>query len=824
MSLSFKGKSQPQHNNSIQQPPIQSRDQSRVMPIRPMGAPFGAPIGLPPSPVGIYEVRERKPIPPPQVPGEGLKRAINYYADYAGCGWWRMIMPEILSCIENKAIINGLSTMIVDPRFYNGIQAVRLQRQATPVQLEFVKFLKEGSKKTGLKMIYEIDDVIFKDDIPDFNRCKVAFEDEKILQSSLEMMRLCDEMSVTCQFMKEYYMDKTGHKNITVIPNYPAKWWMDNHYWPEIISRNYEKNKERPRIAYIGSGTHIDVTNRTNQVDDFHHVVNEIIKSRKQFKWVFVGAFPLRCKPFIDQGEMEFYRWFPLKDLAKAYTETKCQAVYAPLMPHTFNKAKCLVAGTKIPTQEGIKNIEDISSMDYIWQETEFKPVSNIFKYKNQPVIKIKTQKGFEISGTYNHKLRSNGNFIELQDFKLSDVVDLSYFQFNSEKYQSISAPLLWTKKLDDINLSKLEEKNCPQIIINEDWGRLIGYIMGDGTVSSKNVVALAVSRKYKDVLNDFARIGNSIGVSPKFYSDDDTYMKFKKDRCAVYLNSRSLRWIFEHKFEFINKTTQEKNLKTPSVIWNSPKSVVKEYLRGLFETDGTVYSDQPTCELSTKSKTLAQEVQLLLTGFGIISSLKECYNKKYKKTYYKVSMGRQGCEQFSKEIGFISKLKREKLTQHCKKSHSNAYKEWEMQDFIVEITKDDNQDVFDIEVPENHYYIANGIVSHNSNIKYLEAACCGIPGVFQDLITYEMAPLRFTNGPELIDQLKYLLADQDRYMQFSKNAREYANTMWLDDHLDEHVELLFTRIGDPERQKLLVNNPDQASNITYENTILKNR
>lgn len=450
MSLQFK-------QLNTQQPPTpkqpqykQSSVQRQIVPMTVLGAPFGSPIAIPPRPVGINTIRQPTPPPPPQVPGEGLKRAINYYADYAGCGWWRMIMPEMLACIENKAIINGLSTMIVDPRFYHGINAVRLQRQATPVQLEFVKFLKEGAKKTGLKMIYEIDDIIFKDDIPDFNRCKVAFEDETILKSSMEMMRLCDEISVTCQYMKDYYMEKTSNKNITVIPNYPARWWMDNHYWPDIIMRNYEKHQKKPRIAYIGSGTHIDVTNRTNQVDDFHHVVDAIIQTRKEFHWIFVGAFPLRCKPFIDRGEMEFRQWFPLKDLAKAYTVTECQAVYAPLMDCTFNKSK--------------------------------------------------------------------------------------------------------------------------------------------------------------------------------------------------------------------------------------------------------------------------------------------------------------------------------------------------------------------------------------SNIKYLEAACCGIPGVFQDLITYQQAPLRFKTGVDLIDQLRYLLANPDRYNSFSTQARAYADTMWLDDHIDEHVELLFTRIGDPDRKKLLVNNPDQVSDVTFENRILKGK
>lgn len=438
MTLKF---NEPQVNTPNVQVP------SNIQYIQNIGHVPGRPMGLPNPAFGLAPVFNSKALPPPQIPGEGLKRALNYYADYAGCGWWRMIAPELLLNIDQKAIINGLTTMVLEPNFYNGLSAVRLQRQATAVQKRFVEYLKNVSKEHGYKVIYEIDDIIFMEDIPDFNRCKVAFENPEIRESSVDMMRLSDEVSVTCQFMKEYYIDKTGNKNITVIPNYPAKFWMDNHYHPETIALNFEKNKKKPRIAYIGSGTHIDISNRTNQKDDFAHVVNNIIKSRNIFTWVFIGAFPLACKPFIDRGEMEFVQWFPLKDLWKAYVETNCQAVYAPLVDCTFNKAK--------------------------------------------------------------------------------------------------------------------------------------------------------------------------------------------------------------------------------------------------------------------------------------------------------------------------------------------------------------------------------------SNIKFLEASTCGIPGAFQDLVTYKDAPIRFKTGNELIDQLKLITSDINKYMKLSKEARKYANTMWLDDHLDEFHELYFTRIGDPNRKALLRLNPEQKSNVTYENKLL---
>jgi len=307
------------------------------IPFKPMGMPGGVPTMMV---VGKKLSYNKKPEQPP-MPGANLPRALNYYADYGGCGFWRMVWPELLLNGEQRAIINGLTTMVADPRFYTGLKAVRLQRQATPMQLKFVKFLKTlQTTSHDFKIIYEIDDIIFRDDIPDFNKCKMAFADDKILQSSLEMMQICDEISVTCQYMKDYYADKTGNKKITVIPNYAPKFWADGFYDMNKLNERYNKYKKRPRIGYCGSGTHIDISNNVNQQDDFYHIVQHIIKTRKDFKWVMMGCFPLPIKPFIDSGEIEFAPWSSIFKYPQAMYDLNLNATIAPLADCAFNRAK----------------------------------------------------------------------------------------------------------------------------------------------------------------------------------------------------------------------------------------------------------------------------------------------------------------------------------------------------------------------------------------------------------------------------------------------------------------------------------------------------
>lgn len=345
MSLKFKTppKPQPRPEQTSGMPPDHLLTKSiSYQPVQGTipGMNIGLPFGGVPQATYAAPVMRRAAAPPIPLPGADLKHAINYYADYGGCGFWRMCWPEHFLNAYQRAIVNGLTTMILEPRFYTGVKAVKLQRQATPIQLEFLKFIKMASQEYGFKIIYEIDDIVFREDIPDYNRCKEAFEDPKIVESILTMMRMVDEISVTCDYMKDYYVEKTGNKNVTVVPNFPPRAWIDGFYDPDRLTDRFIQHKKQPRIGWLVSGTHFDITNKTGFKDDGSHVVDQIIKSRKKFKWVFLGAHPLQVKPFIDSGEMEFHNWAILYDYPAAIDKLNLNAVVAPLLDNTFNKSK----------------------------------------------------------------------------------------------------------------------------------------------------------------------------------------------------------------------------------------------------------------------------------------------------------------------------------------------------------------------------------------------------------------------------------------------------------------------------------------------------
>ena len=298
-----------------------------------VGAPVGSPLHVT-SPVPKPPVQDSLP------PEANFDRSISYYADYSGCGHWRMIWPEHILNSHQKYVCHGTTMMVLDERYYHNTTAVRIQRQATPQQLEFVKLLKNIQKKHDFRIIYDIDDIVFHEDIPDYNKFKAAFVSPEIRDSACAIMGLCDEITVTCKFMQDYYIDKTGNKNVTVIPNYPPKWWIGNYYDEEKVARRYHKYRKKPRIIYPASGAHFDVDNRANQRDDFFHVNEVITKTVDKYQWVFIGAFPLSLRHLVASGKIEFHPWQRLYEYPALLDKLEPNMLIAPLADNTFNKAK----------------------------------------------------------------------------------------------------------------------------------------------------------------------------------------------------------------------------------------------------------------------------------------------------------------------------------------------------------------------------------------------------------------------------------------------------------------------------------------------------
>ena len=307
-----------------------------------LGAPVGIPMGIPTQQYVARAVGTNQP--QPEIPGANLPRALTYLADYGGCGFYRCMGPDFLLNLHQKAVVVESTAMILDPKFYETVDVIKFQRQATPVQRDFIKavqqLIKSKPRHRIKKLIYEVDDVVFAEDIPLYNRNRVAFTDPEIQRSILEILQSMDEITVTSDYFRDYMIHKTGNKNVTTVPNYLMKWWFDRYYNLGDLVKKFEKNKKKPVVAIFASGTHVDVANLANQQDDFTSLIEVIIKTRKDFQWHFHGSHPLPLKPFIDRGEIKFSQWVQLPDYAEAMANSGAQITFAALRDNEFNRCK----------------------------------------------------------------------------------------------------------------------------------------------------------------------------------------------------------------------------------------------------------------------------------------------------------------------------------------------------------------------------------------------------------------------------------------------------------------------------------------------------
>mgnify|MGYP001322407090 CR=1 FL=1 len=93
-----------------------------------MITPFGVqqsrlPFAPAPTVNPLLNVQRTQPVIEQKKPAHelpDLPRSLNFYADYSGCGHWRMIWPEKLLNCYGKANIQGGTVMIGDKNFYKG--------------------------------------------------------------------------------------------------------------------------------------------------------------------------------------------------------------------------------------------------------------------------------------------------------------------------------------------------------------------------------------------------------------------------------------------------------------------------------------------------------------------------------------------------------------------------------------------------------------------------------------------------------------------------------------------------------------------------------
>ncbi len=343
---------------------------------------------------------------------------------------------------------------------------------------------------------------------------------------------------------------------------------------------------------------------------------------------------------------------------------------------------------------------------------------------KEADVWEVKTKDGYRIKATEWHEfyVLDGGRVVKkkLKDLQIDDrlLIQSGKGQFGTEGSYELGFLMGWLSGdgtfardrrtghqmaifdlyNDDIALKELIY-NCKDKVVNELYPSLAG----------------------RKVLNDYER-----PVATKVINHTEKSRKLR-------IISNKVGRILEELYNFGSKSRG----RVPEVVFKGTEDMVRGYLQALFTADGTVQKIENdgipsfTIQLTSKSRRLLEDVQVLLANFGIKSSIyrrtggefeyttKEGKHRIYKSSpAYRLDIKGRNAVRFIKEIGFIGK-KQEKAENVLLRRRELGYPEEsrKAEKFISKvesITYAGKEDVYDTTQLYNHSLIFNGIVTGN--------------------------------------------------------------------------------------------------------------
>ena len=397
-----------------------------------------------------------------------------------------------------------------------------------------------------------------------------------------------------------------------------------------------------------------------------------------------------------------------------------------------FNQygAKCIVGNSIIPTTTGYKRIDEMCSKcvdddtfyevdNYICNKDGVAELSNaVIRYSQVPTIKITLTNGYTIEGTPNHpiiksihtkesfkrntsakRLRTmwdDNYFEQLQNIKEGDIIPIPLNNnINSAYYQPLNVILNYNTSSKQITMPN---------VINEDLALLLGMYHADGTIGDANgSYSIEIHNCDKDVRATVHYLAKQLFNITCY----EWVSKNNPNEVSNYITSINLKQL-DYLF-----SRGAKYKKIPQVIYNSPNSVINNYIKGM-TLDSSVYKDGKSLRfrMTIANETDATFIQTHLASIGIVCSRRIGGKYTDGTPFWELAFNGSQYLLFRDTIGFVETSKyRNDAAYKSNKTViiNNCFKGY------VEKIEYGVADVYDIHVPQTHSFIANGYISHNT-------------------------------------------------------------------------------------------------------------
>jgi len=326
---------------------------------------------------------------------------------------------------------------------------------------------------------------------------------------------------------------------------------------------------------------------------------------------------------------------------------------------------KCVTGDTLVLTDQGLREIHtlraDLSEPAEpgtflkaepcrVWTGREWAPIKSFYFDGEKPTKRIQTRYGFTIEGSYRHPLwvrKSEGEgWRRLPDLAAGDFVCIERREM---AWPEDKVPLHWVTDRPS-NAKQYKTPEC----LTPELARLLGYFVAEGNSTNPNGFTITqfdpeVHADIRDLLDGcFGWTGNAHS---------------QKADTEIQISSVVLRDFVAHCGALHVKSAKKQ---IPWRILRSPREVVVQFLRGLFEGDGHALPGSGI-EYTSKSRRLCSEVQATLLRFGIVSKV-SC-KPVNGEDYWRLTIFGDDARGFAQKIGFVTARKNEALDQVLSKN-----------------------------------------------------------------------------------------------------------------------------------------------------------
>lgn len=411
----------------------------------------------------------------------------------------------------------------------------------------------------------------------------------------------------------------------------------------------------------------------------------------------------------------------------------------------------CLKKDTLVRTKRGLIPIQEVKAGDYVATLDGWHKVLKAMMTGKKKIVELVSNDGMALECTPDHKILCydrNGTTY----WKEAALLQKNDFMCILKPQETATDSFVQSQVPREKFFSKYNHKifGPEELIFNHDIAYITGELIGDGYVASPYLMDLAFgnNREHAVLVQD---------VCNKFMPEQWRLIDNGSSVC-LKIDSVLVRKHFEN---FGITYAKAPRKETPRAVFISPPEVIKSYLRGLFDSDGTIVLNtgrkkgNVRIRLGSSSLRLLRETQLLLHDFGIKSTIVLNTAKgmpvgkkgKFGKTYYSQHqhyvlslVGFESYQKFCNEISFNDKRKQERAKMYlanCRTQQKNSRgiyliphpRKNELIDesrlgytlpfavsmFKMIIDKEEIAEVYDLEVEGIHMFSANGIMVHNS-------------------------------------------------------------------------------------------------------------